>query len=231
MGKPFNLTSFNTGGSRPRYTTSYAMAQKFEANSDPRVMLSTGYIFNQSFDAEAPLGWGYDIRYVFSQELEADASMETAWSPRYAMQQNIESEANIALHIVPQAVFSQSFDAISRLSIMSFCKQEMSQSIYAESNAAVWVCPAYGIIYQPFHSEITAVPVVIRETMIDVTIPPGGTLVIDTDNYTAYLDNVSVIDRVSGEWLSVRRPTIKMAVTGGVSGNLNVMAMYREMFL
>ena len=231
MGRPFNLTNFNTGGGNPQYTNNYFMAQAFQANCDPRVMISPGFIFNQNFAAEAALGWGYDIQFEFSQAFAASASMEISWAPRYSMAQTVEAEASMALHLVPLIKFAQSFAVTAQLKVMIYFSLAASQSFISNASGKIWICPAYGVMYQLFQAVISAVPVESHEAIIGITIQPGGILVIDADNYTAYLDNVSVIDRVSGEWLSIRRPLHRIDVSGGTSGDLDVTLLYRELFL
>ena len=43
-------------------------------------------------------------------------------------------------------------------------------------------------------------------------VPPGGTLVIDSENFNVLLDNVNVIGRHNGDWIWIGRPTIDLTL-------------------
>lgn len=65
---------------------------------------------------------------------------------------------------------------------------------------------------------------------IDVTIPVGGKLVIDSDNYTVLLNGENVIDKHSGDWALLSRAVDRMTVTPSGSG-ITVNMLYTERYL
>lgn len=70
-----------------------------------------------------------------------------------------------------------------------------------------------------------------KQISIGVTIPPGGTLVIDCENYTAYLDGVNVYKFYAGDWLQLSRDTLSVAVDSGTGGALSGTLSYVERYL
>lgn len=70
-----------------------------------------------------------------------------------------------------------------------------------------------------------------KQISIGVTIPPGGTLVIDCENYTVYLDGVNVYKFYSGDWLQLSRDTLSVAVDSGTGGTLSGTLSYVERYL
>ena len=70
-----------------------------------------------------------------------------------------------------------------------------------------------------------------KQISIGVTIPPGGTLVIDCENYTAYLDGVNVYKFYEGDWLQLSRDTLSVAVDSGTGGVLSGTLSYVERYL
>ena len=70
-----------------------------------------------------------------------------------------------------------------------------------------------------------------KQISIGVTIPPGGTLVIDCENYTAYLDGVNVYKFYEGDWLQLSRDTLSVAVDSGTGGALSGTLSYVERYL
>ena len=70
-----------------------------------------------------------------------------------------------------------------------------------------------------------------KQISIGVTIPPGGTLVIDCENYTVYLDGVNVYKFYEGDWLQLSRDTLSVAVDSGTGGALSGTLSYVERYL
>ena len=70
-----------------------------------------------------------------------------------------------------------------------------------------------------------------KQISIGVTIPPGGTLVVDCENYTVYLDGVNVYKFYAGDWLQLSRDTLSVAVDSGTGGALSGTLSYVERYL
>ena len=70
-----------------------------------------------------------------------------------------------------------------------------------------------------------------KQISIGVTIPPGGTLVVDCENYTVYLDGVNVYKFYEGDWLQLSRDTLSVAVDSGTGGALSGTLSYVERYL
>lgn len=69
-----------------------------------------------------------------------------------------------------------------------------------------------------------------QETMrINVTVPAGGRLYIDCDNFNILLNGQNVLHLHSGEWISLDRDTVRLLVDSGTGGKLagNLMAIER----
>lgn len=71
----------------------------------------------------------------------------------------------------------------------------------------------------------------IKYTTLNVTIPPGGVLVIDSDNFNMYLDGQDVIAKHSGAWVSVNRDTRDILIENPLNANLITNIMFTEKFI
>lgn len=67
--------------------------------------------------------------------------------------------------------------------------------------------------------------------LLNVTIPPGGKLVIDSDLYTAMLDDENVLHLHKGGWVWLERNLISIAVDSGTGGALTGKVIYNERYL
>ena len=67
---------------------------------------------------------------------------------------------------------------------------------------------------------------------INVTIPPGSTLIVDAVNYNVYLDGGNIVYAHSGDWLDeLNRMTQSIKITGTRAGNLTASILYTERYL
>lgn len=66
---------------------------------------------------------------------------------------------------------------------------------------------------------------------INVTIPPGGELRIDSDVFTAFLGQQNVVHLYRGDWIDFSRNTRVLSVEAGTSGSLTGDIVYTERFL
>jgi hypothetical protein len=82
-----------------------------------------------------------------------------------------------------------------------------------------------------FISTISTVVLEQHTLNINAVIPPGGTIVIDSDNYNLYINGANSIDKHSGDWIFIDRDTISIDVSAGLSGNITGVATYNERFL
>ena len=80
---------------------------------------------------------------------------------------------------------------------------------------------------------ISAVFVDKQMVHIEVTIPPGGELRINSENFTVLLGNEDIIHLHSGDWINIDKNTMELTVTSG-SGNEAVIdgkLLYTERYL
>lgn len=80
-------------------------------------------------------------------------------------------------------------------------------------------------------SQITSILFSVVDAVFDIDIPPGSTLVIDSNNYVVLLDGEDVIWCQSGEWLFLNRNTydVTFDLVGGTEAEKKV--LYTERWL
>lgn len=86
------------------------------------------------------------------------------------------------------------------------------------------------------HEDLSALwnSVQTKETVMrfkDIRIPPGGVVVIDSEFFTATLDEENIVDLYEGDWLMIGSRLMAVEVKGTSSGKLDVELLYREMYL
>lgn len=82
------------------------------------------------------------------------------------------------------------------------------------------------------NAQVTTLFFDVLYAVIDVVIPPGGVLVIDSGDYTAHLNEQDVIDRYSGDWLTLSRNVHDVVIeSGGKALTGGKMILYVERWL
>ena len=68
-------------------------------------------------------------------------------------------------------------------------------------------------------------------TIIDVTIPPGMEIQIDSDIFTAWLRDDNIIHLYNGEWIMLNRQIVSIDLDSATGGNLEGEMIYNERFI
>lgn len=86
-------------------------------------------------------------------------------------------------------------------------------------------------IYEALLTQISSYFLDSKIVSINITIPPGKTLIIDSDKFTAYLNNENVLDKYNGDWITLSRNAKSIELFTGEGKNLESYIIYKERFL
>ncbi len=83
------------------------------------------------------------------------------------------------------------------------------------------------------YGEAECFAVIILESIIQYLgdLPPGATLIIDSDKFTIELNGVSALDQYNGDFHNLDRNTQLTYQDEETSRNLNLSIMFREQFI
>lgn len=96
----------------------------------------------------------------------------------------------------------------------------LSKEIFSDINAAGTLDTTTGAdIYNNEVAQLT------------ITLKPGERLEIDSDLFTAYLDQKNVFEHYRGDWIRLDRRSVELRVDTGNNKALSGSIMYRELFL
>ena len=125
---------------------------------------------------------------------------------------------------------SDSFSARELLSVNHYIAPDMTGIV--EQIAALGASFTAGAIY--FDETLNClIATAIFDTLIlkvDLTIPAGGKLVIDSDNYNVLLNAVNAIDKHSGDWVFLSRAVDKITFRP-YGANVKISMLYTERYL
>lgn len=80
-------------------------------------------------------------------------------------------------------------------------------------------------------ADVSVISIIAKQTNIELTIPAGSVLIIDMQNFTAYLDGKNVYKNVSGEWFAISRDTLSLLIDAASGSGLTGTMEYVERYL
>lgn len=228
----YNLDRYNLlPGNDLRYTESYDMYSAVSAAFATSSAISPAYFVSQSLSASMVIGYGYDVRYEAAAELAAVLELDFFISPPYYVEAALSAVMNPHLSISPMYDCDQALSGRAILSYYAEFKQAMAAALSAVMSYDIAHYPSYEA-YQALNAQFNMQSMTLTIMGFDdIVIPAGGVLVIDADNCTAYLDNTSVIDLYSGDWIWLTRLLLGVDVSSNTSGDIDVKLLYRERYL
>lgn len=118
------------------------------------------------------------------------------------------------------------------LSVTLYYSEALEAALGKAILAAADYYDADKAIYEIVYGSVGTSKFTYKYIAIDVTIPPGSTLIIDSENYNVLLDGENVIDKHSGDWLDeLTRNTFDITLGSGVVGDLEGSLLYTERYL
>ena len=80
-------------------------------------------------------------------------------------------------------------------------------------------------------ADVSVISITTKQTNIEITIPAGSVLIIDMQNFTAYLDGKNVYKNISGEWFAISRDTLSLLIDAASGNGLVGTMEYVERYL
>lgn len=81
------------------------------------------------------------------------------------------------------------------------------------------------------NSLVSIIHTITQTTTVDITIPPGGELRIDSDVFTVTLNGVNIIHAHDGDWIMLDNTLLNLIVDTGSGGNLQGQILFTQRYL
>lgn len=177
------------------------------------------------------MGAGIAIRLNTSYEstMTAIAGMRHGFDAKITCRQELTAQASGRISVEWKAGVGAEMSAEMRRLLND--KIHLSEELRAKMPLTIWIKPKkelYGEIRLALNSLQS------KETTMqfnNITIPPGGVVVIDSEYFTATLNGENIIDLYEGEWPELTSKLKAMEAQGISGGKLQVTVLYRERYL
>ena len=177
------------------------------------------------------MGAGIAIRLTTNCEsaMTAIAGMRHGFDTKSTCKQELTAQASGRISVEWKAIVGAEMSAEMRRILND--KIHLSGELRAKLPMTIWITPKkelYGEIRLSLNSlqdkEITI-------QFNNITSPPGGVVVIDSEYFTATLNGENIIDLYEGEWPELTSKLKAMEAQGISGGKLQVTVLYRERYL
>lgn len=231
----FNLSRYNLSGFnllQEQQTISYADAMYASVGA----MISNGgdeYLQeSMAGDLRTKLSAGpaEEVKGKWNAQTEMAAAVFPALWLREEMSEQTQAQVGFGQDIY--LIAQQESQAQAQVDVGCDILFEMDEQATALAMAGIG-CDIYISLTVPalMNAQVSSYIIEDLFAFLDVTIPPGGTLVVDSENYNVLLNGQSVIWVHSGDWVRINPETMLLSVSSAVGGNLENKILYTERFL
>lgn len=173
--------------------------------------------------------------------LITSATINTILAHSVSMVANVDVSDDMTSNMYGEPYSSQNiYDAVSFINDATGSSY-LSINIHTSFDTSGTVLGSSAICKNISDSEIFATEVFLSTVVggtvedfvlaIDISIPPGGELRIDSDNYTVLLNGENVLYAQSGYWPVLSRELTQMTVDSGTGGEMTGEMVYAERWL
>ena len=174
-------------------------------------------------------GIAVEISWAIVSDLSAQAQMRFGYDARMNVQTSLDAQTAVRMDVIKKGDYTSNLEA----NMQRVLNEPIRMS--GEMDAVLGLEPDI-IPHGELFGDVTALwnSLQIKETVMrfeEITIPPNGTVVIDSEYFTAVMNSENIVDLYDGDWLMISEKLMAMEARGISSGDLNVKVLYREMYL
>ncbi len=231
--KSFNTSKFNIGN---------------EDSENPEIILNC----YEKFDVTVNFGKNTQITFTTSEKFNVDSIGSITYIEKF----NLEEEINSKILSNAYVVLDLNLD--EKLNVNLNIKEDIYQNLLTEEKLKIKSYTTlntnfenifkdsiniYNLligkdilhdeinVYESLLTQISSYFLDSKIVSVDLIIPPGKTLVIDSDNFTAYLDGENVLDKYNGDWINLSRNVKSIELFTGEGKNIESYIIYKERYL
>lgn len=185
----------------------------------------------ESFNNESHISIGKILTVIYSESINCEASMYTLAEIELEFEEIFNCEAELASSIAFSLNSSENLTNSSFICFLAKLYSEFNEQFNGDVKIAKKVTlelELYEIVDCIAEAESTEEFTLV----VNVSIPPGKTLIVDSEYYTAYLDGINVLDKVTGDWLDeLTRESVSITINCGNSNSIATALLYKELYL
>lgn len=183
---------------------------------------------------------------VIRGSLRGAIAMKSTFESSAAMRSDCTMNANINFAfmadggIYATVIGSQNSNIVALLAEMLDCKTHGSKTMPCSFDFIdVFTADTYGVkniktshvLNEVLISMLDAISQTTETVRIDITLPPGSEIRIDSDTYRVIMDGTNILYAQSGDWLTLTRELLNIDIESASGGSLTGTIIYTERYL
>lgn len=226
----------------------YSLA-KFSVNLETKT-IEIAETFSEALNSVAGVAIPVDVRERYADAVQGytrgTISVVSTMSATEALSSAVKMSANIVARFTAAERLAAEVEAIKNLRAALTSADSLAaavqgskhiptilaayEALNANGSASKNICTAFVAA-----DILTAIMDTTSQTaevvLMQVTIPPGGELRLDSDVFLAMLDGENVLYAQSGDWINVSRELLRLIVESATGGALEGQIIYTERYL
>jgi hypothetical protein len=184
--------------------------------------------FRERFDMNIIGTRGFSFFNFFEENIDGEINGARNYGILVDYMENISSEAQISSNISFINNFTEKINAdasaVKNIKFENNFKEEITSDVAAGKDIPFEINmreSVMSVIYAGLVDEDTF--------LIDINIPPGAEIRIDSEYFTVTLDGENIIHQHFGDWVNISRDTLEIIISS--DGYLDGQVIYMERFL
>lgn len=229
----FSLTRFSLQdvGAVGEIQLSMSVAEQLNCTSKCSAIAVIAGAFAEHLQGFARFTIGFYEQMQVAENLSANITGNiNANLGNIVLEDALHSNVNLGANVQIEQAMEDSLECNAWLSNDMQIGLQVNDALWSEFMLIASI-PTSAVLTETLNCDISVVNLTREVVMLNVTIPAGGRLVIDTDFYTATLNDENVIDLHSGDWPWLTRDLVELDVDSGTGGALTGKVIYTERYL
>lgn len=183
---------------------------------------------------------------VIRGTLRGAIAMKSEFESTADLRTSCTMNANINLVFASDGTFSATVEGSQNSNIAAILAENLERFIYGSkimprsaSFTDVLAADVYGvkdikcsqIVNETLVCILDAIRQFTESTRIDITLPPGGEIRIDSETYRALMNGENILYAQSGDWLTISRELLYFDIESASGGDLTGTIIYTERYL
>ena len=222
----------------------YSLA-KFSVNLETKT-IEIAETFSEALNSVAGVAIPVDVRERYADAVQGytrgTISVVSTMSATEALSSTVKMSANIVAQFTAAERLAAEVGAIKNLRAALTSADSIAaavqgskhipayEALNANGSASKNICTAF-VAADILTAIMDATSQTAEVVLMQVTIPPGGELRLDSDVFLAMLDGENVLYAQSGDWINVSRELLRLIVESATGGALEGQIIYTERYL
>lgn len=225
-----SLTRFSLGSEESSIAVSAQFFESMNSSAGTSVPLPVVAQFNETFNRVVQGTISVVLFFIADESLSHICIASSGLAAGMVQKLDLQAKINAIKKILVSEAESVDLETKIIASKNLVTKEAVSSILSGVAHASKDI-NVEDILSDSLMSSFEAINQILKPTSVQVTIPPGGELRIDSGSYTVTLNGENVLHAQSGNWLKVKPNLFRIDIETTEGGDLEGNIIYTERYL